>query len=152
MMAIDFLMADNLGVAKDSIALTPVMLEQACYGQWAIRVRSDTDDARRCSSFSRHEPPAGSELPCKSICTLSGSALGDGLDCISEGAGHKHHKAQRAFVRSRPGFYSWLRARGCSKAKDKRIAKEKGSRKKGIFRRLQRRRIKLESFFWWQSG
>ena len=71
---------------------------------------------------------------------------------ISEGAGHNHHKALRAFVRSRPGFYSWLRARGCSKAKDKRIAKEKGSRKKGIFRRLQRRRIKLESCFWWQSG
>lgn len=38
------------------------------------------------------------------------------------------------------------------KIKDKRIAKEKGSRKKGIFRRLQRRRIKLESCFWWQSG
>ena len=103
----------HLGAAKDSIVLTAVMLEQACYGQWAIRVRSDIDEARRCSSFSLHEPSAGSEPPCKSICTLSGSALGDGLDCISEGAGHNHHKAQRAFVRSKPGFYSWLRARGC---------------------------------------
>ena len=88
-------------------------------GQWQVRARADSDDARRCAGFGVHESSAGSEFEGEGICTSSRSEVDHNIENFSERIGYHQHKTFRADVRPRIGFFRWLRAGGLSKSKSK---------------------------------